>query len=301
MISRRVVVAGLLSLGPAGISLGALARDSDGAQTGAPADSLVDSLVDSLADLERRYGGRLGVAVFDTGSGHIATHRGDERFALCSTFKVLAAGYVLARVDRGEERLDRRIAYDQDDLVDYSPATGKHVGDGMRLRDICEAAVTLSDNTAANLMLASLGGPAGLTAYLRSLGDDVTRLDRREPQLNYVEPGDPRDTTTPVAMLHTLRRLVLGRALSVASRDQLQTWLRANQTGDKRLRAGLPAQWRVGDKTGTGPNHEANDIAVVWPPERAPLVITAYYVGRDASDGDRDTVLAEVGRLAATL
>jgi hypothetical protein len=182
----------------------------------------------------------------------VVSHRGDERFALCSTFKLLAAAFVLARVDRNEESLTRRIAYARDYLVDYSPITEKHIGEGLTLGDICEAAVTVSDNTAGNLLLDSFGGPAKLTAYLRSLGDRVTRLDRREPELNEVRPGDPRDTTAPVAMLEILRKTVLGTALSASSRKQLIAWLVANKTGDKRLRAGVPRGWRVGDKTGSG-------------------------------------------------
>ena len=227
-------------------------------------------------------------------------HRGDERFPLCSTFKFLAAAFVLARVDRKEESLTRRIVYARDYLVPYSPVTEKHVGgDGLTVGEICEAAVTLSDNTAGNLLLDSFGGPVGLTAYMRSLDDGITRLDRREPALNEAKPGDPRDTATPVTMLEALRKTVLGTALSTASREQLTAWLVANKTGEKRLRAGVPKGWRVGDKTGAGERNATNDIAVIWPPGRAPIVVTAYYVEARATDGERSAVLADVGRLAA--
>jgi len=160
-----------------------------------------------MADIEKASGGRLGVCILDTGSGLRAGHRADERFPMCSTFKFLAAAAVLSRVDQGKERLERRIVIGQRDLIPHAPVTGKHLGEpGLTMAELCEAAVTLSDNPAANLMLASFGGPAGLTRYLRSLGDTQTRLDRNEPGLNESLPGDPRDTTTPAAMLATCRR-----------------------------------------------------------------------------------------------
>jgi beta-lactamase class A len=221
---------------------------------------------------------------------------------MCSTFKFLAAAFVLARVDVKSETLTRRIIYRKEQLVPYSPITDKRAGDsGLTVGEICEAAMTLSDNTAANLLLDSFGGPRGLTAYLRSLGDDVTRLDRREPELNEARPGDPRDTTTPLAILDIVRKIVHGSVLSVASREQMIAWLVANKTGDRRLRAGIPEGWRVGDKTGSGANNATNDIAVVWPPARSPIIVTAYYIGARASDDERNAVLSEVGRLAAAV
>ena len=255
-----------------------------------------------IGELEKRSGGRLGVAVLDTATGHRAGHRVDERFALCSTFKFLAAAFALARVDRGQERLDRRLVFSQADLVTYSPVTEKHVGgDGMSVAELCEAAIQLSDNTAGNLLLASFGGPAGLTGYLRSLGDDVSRLDRIETELNTAVPGDPRDTTTPEAMLGSMQKLLLGDVLSQSSRERLTAWLVGNKTGDARLRAGLPKDWRVGDKTGTGDNGAANDIAIAWPPGRKPVLISAYFAESRISAGERNAVLAEVGRIAAGL
>lgn len=256
---------------------------------------------EALLALDRRHGGRLGVAILDSGSDRLVAHRGEERFAMLSTFKLVAAAFVLARVDRGEEKLERRVRYGKADLVTYSPVTGKHVGEGMTMAAICEAAVTLSDNTAGNLMLDSFGGPQGLTAYMRSLGDEASRLDRRELELNEARPGDPRDTTTPVAMAGLLRRTVLGAALSPSSREQLTAWLVASKTGDRRLRAGAPKGWRIGDKTGTGSNNATNDVAVIWPPGRAPLVVTAYYAEARASLAEREAVLVEVGRLATSL
>lgn len=252
-----------------------------------------------LAELERRNGGRLGVAALDTASGRRVGHRTDEIFPLCSTFKLLAAAFVLARVDRGEEKLDRRVVFSDKDLVTYSPVTKDHVGpSGMSMAEICEAAVTLSDNTAGNLQLASFGGPSGLTSYVRSLGDRATRLDRIETELNEAKPGDPRDTTTPAAMLGTMQRLLIGDALSASSRDRLIGWLLASKTGARRLRAGLPAEWRVGDKTGTGDNGTANDVAIAFPPGRAPILLAAYYTESTIPDDARSTVIADTARLA---
>ena len=283
MISRRTINASLLAA-PVVLSRRAFA------------DTL--NFAEGIAALERRHGGRLGAARLDTATRGLIDYRGDERFPLCSTFKCLAAAFVLARVDRGEENLARRVTYSKTDLVTYSPVTGKHLEDGLTVAEICEAAITLSDNTAGNLMLDGFGGPAGLTTYLRSIGDPVTRLDRRETELNEARPGDQRDTTTPSAMAGTLHKLVLGAALSNASRDQLIAWLVGSKTGDRRLRAGVPSGWRVGDKTGAGSNNATNDVAVIWPPGRMPLIFTAYYVGAQASDDERNAVLADVGRLA---
>jgi beta-lactamase class A len=258
--------------------------------------------VEQLAALERRHGGRLGVAVLDVDSGRRINHRGEERFPMCSTFKWLAAAHVLSRVDHGEERLDRRVVFGKGDLVVYSPVTEKRVGaPGMTMAELCHAAITVSDNTAGNLLLASFGGPAGLTAFARSLGDTRTRLDRTEPELNEATPGDPRDTTTPAMMLADMRTLLLGDALSATSRKQLGDWLVANRTGDERLRAGFPSGWRVGDKTGTSGNGIANDVAIAWPPGRGPVLVAAYYDGRDATSDQRNAVLADVGRIVAAL
>jgi beta-lactamase class A len=266
--------------------------------------ALADDVAKSLDELEARNGGRLGVAALDTAGGRRLGHRADERFPMCSTFKFLLAALVLARVDDGTERLDRRIVYSEKDLESYSPVTKQHVGrPGMSLAELCDASVALSDNTAANLLLTTLGGPAALTAFARGLGDELTRLDRIEPALNQAAPGDPRDTTSPAAMLGDMQRLLVGDALSSGSRQRLIGWLVGCKTGDKRLRAGFPAGWRVGDKTGTGANGTANDIAIAWPVHglskgRTPILVTAYYTGSAISDDARNGVIAEAGRLA---
>ncbi|RVU14682.1 class A beta-lactamase [Methylobacterium oryzihabitans] len=255
---------------------------------------------DALAALERKDGGRLGVAVLDTGSGRRLEHRAGERFPLCSTFKAVAAAAVLARADAGEDSLERRIAYGPGDLLDYAPVTRERVREGgMSLADLCAAAVVWSDNTAANLMLATFGGPEGLTAFIRRQGDAVTRLDRTEPTLNEAAPGDPRDTTSPTAMVGLLGRLLLGDALAPASRERLIGWMVASPTGAKRLRAGLPPDWVVGDKTGTGENGTANVVALVRRPNAAPLLAAVYLTGSPATPDARNALHAEVGRLVA--
>jgi len=256
---------------------------------------------DELQAIERRSGGRLGVAILDTGNGMSYGHRAGERFPMASTFKFLAAAFVLHRVDIGQEKLDRTIAVKASDLVDYSPATQPRAGGApMSMAELCDAAVTLSDNTAANLMLASFGGPAALTAYARSLGDSMSRLDRTEPTLNEATPGDVRDTTTPEAMVATMHKLVLGSALTEPSRNQLRQWLLDNKTGDTRLRALLPAGWRVGDKTGTAAHGTTNDIGVIWPPGRAPIVVAAYLTETRRPMAQRNATIAQVGQLVAS-
>lgn len=256
--------------------------------------------VDKLVALEARIGGRLGVAALDVASGARLAHRDDERFAMCSTFKAMAVAALLAKVDRGAERLDRFVRFGEADLLEYAPAARAHVRDGgMRLADLCAAAVMLSDNTAANLILHAIGGPAGWTGFVRSLGDACSRLDRTEPTLNTADVGDPRDTTTPLAMLGDLQLTVLGKVLSPASRERLAGWMVRCQTGDARLRAGLPVAWRIADKTGTGAHAACGDIAVAWAPA-GPIVITSYLTGAEAaSPAERDAAHAEVGRIVA--
>jgi beta-lactamase class A len=277
-LSRRAVIAGAAASAWAGAAFAA----------------------DSLGAVEGRIGGRLGVAALDLGDGRRLAHRADERFPMCSTFKAMAAAAVLSRVDAGADTLDRFIPYGPADLFSYAPVTKAHVGDGgMKLGDLCAAAVELSDNTAANLILAAIGGPPGWTRFVRGVGDPVSRLDRNEPTLNSAIPGDPRDTTSPAAALEDLRRVVLGDVLKPASRERLQGWMIAGKTGAARLRAGLPPAWRVGDKTGTGDHATTNDIAVVWTPT-APIVIACYVTGAETTSNDvREAAIAEVGRLVA--
>ncbi|MEO7062790.1 MAG: class A beta-lactamase [Dokdonella sp.] len=264
--------------------------------------SETDEFVTRLAALERRHGGRLGVAILDTDSGSRIARRGDERFLMCSTFKLLAVATVLAHIDRGAECLDRRIVFGKEAVLAWAPVTSHHVGaPGMSIAELCQAAITVSDNTAANLLLDSLGGPAAVTQFVRSLGDPVTRLDRIEPELNVGAPNDVRDTTTPNAMLESMRRVLLGHALSDVSRAVLIGWLRACTTGADKLRAGVPHDWSGGDKTGSGSKGETNDVAILWPPQRKPSLVTAYYAGSRADAAGRSAVLADVGRIVGAI
>ncbi len=254
-------------------------------------------LPDAIRRLEIKSSGRLGVSVLDTQTGASFHHKGDERFPMCSTFKVLASAAILRGAEDKLDGLDRRVRIERSDIVENSPITREHVGpEGMSLRELCEAAITRSDNTAGNLLLRNIGGTAGLTAFARSLGDDVTRLDRVETELNEAAPGDPRDTTTPKAMAENYRRLLLGDVLSPAGREQLSSWMIANTTGDSRLRAGLPQGWRVGDKTGTGGHGTNNDVAVVWPPRRSALILAVYLTGSSLEFNAQNEVIASVGR-----
>ncbi|GLH75990.1 beta-lactamase [Bradyrhizobium sp. SSBR45G] len=262
--------------------------------------ALAADFQETIAGIEVDSGGRLGVALLDTASGALSGHRLDERFPMCSTFKALLAAAILGKVDAGAEQLARRIPITQADILSYAPVTKSYVGtSGLSVGELCEAAVTLSDNTAANLLLATLGGPAGLTRAIRGFGDGITRLDRIEPELNESAPGDVRDTTTPAAMAQTLAKLTTDNTLSAASRDVLNGWLIGCKTGAARLRAGLPAAWRVGDKTGTGERGSSNDVAVIWPAGRAAVIVTSYLTETKAGDDKRNAAHAAVGRAVA--
>ena len=254
-----------------------------------------------LRELEAASQGRLGVHIIDTATGQVYGHRPDERFMMLSSFKLLPSAVVLSRVDAGQESLKRRFTYSKNDLVTYSPVTEKHAGgEGMTLAELCEATITTSDNTAANLILASYGGPAALTAFARNSGDSVTRLDRIETELNVKHSDVLLHTTSPHSMALTMRKVVLGDALSAPSRELLQQWLLSNTTGGKRLKAALPPEWRIGDKTGTNKT-DINDIGVVWPPHRKPWLVTAYMADSQASSEIKEATLAQVGSLVREL
>jgi beta-lactamase class A len=253
-----------------------------------------------FADIEAALGGRVGVFAVDTGDGTGMSHRADERFAMCSTFKWLLAAFVLWQVDQDEISLDERLSYGPSDLLDYAPVAKAHVDTGwLSVETLCRASVTISDNTAANLLLHRVGGPSELTSFLRQTGDTVTRLDRNEPELNTNLPGDERDTTTPRAMAGSMNRLLVGDVLSARSRDMLQQWLKDSTTGLERLRAGLPSGWIAGDKTGTGVNGAANDVAIAWPPNGSPILIASYLSESDASPAARNAAHADIARSIA--
>jgi beta-lactamase class A len=257
----------------------------------------LEKLPAACAQLEKTSGGRLGVAVLDTASGAGTGYRADERFPMCSTFKFLLAAAVLQRVDGHREMLEHTIAIPRQPLLAHSPLTEPHAGGTMTVADLCQAILTQSDNTAANLLLGTIGGPAGITSFSRSIGDQVTRLDRMEPALNEARDGDPRDTTSPAAMAGDLEAVLLGKVLAPASRNQLTQWMEACVTGLDRLRARLPAAWRALDKTGSNGEHTSNDIAVFWPPGRAPLIVTAYVTECPGPDAKRAGMLADIGGL----
>jgi len=283
VISRRRFVAIAAALAPAGVLYAAPRR--------------FGTLPEALAQLEKTNGGRLGVAVLDTETGERSGHRGDERFPMCSTFKFLLASAVLQRVDRHQETLDRALAIPPKPLLFNSPLTEPHAGGTMTIAALCHAVLTQSDNTAANTLLATISGLAGITKFSRSIGDTVTRLDRTELALNESLAGDPRDTTSPIAMAGDLKTVLLGNALSPDSRMQLTEWLEANITGLDRLRAKLPAGWRAADKTGSNGEHTTNDIAVLWPAGKPPIIVTAYITQCPGPESKRNDMLAEIGRL----
>ena len=252
----------------------------------------------ALKQLERTSGGRCGVAVVDAGGQTLLQYRAGQRFAMCSTFKLLLVAAVLRRADAGALSLEERLPLGRKDLLAHSPVTEARVGEGsMPVVELCEAALTQSDNCAANLLLRRLGGPGVVTGLARDLGDPVTRLDRWEPGLNSNLEGDPRDTTSPAAMANLLRGLLEGPTLAQASRQRLEAWLVQVQTGLARLRAGFPSEWQTGDKTGTGARGATNDVAFLRLPSGARVYIAAYTSGLKLPFAKQERLLAEVGRL----
>lgn len=255
-----------------------------------------------IAAIEARLGGRIGVSAIDTGSNAEINHRAQERFAMASTFKWLLAAGVLKRCEQGLN-LDAVMYYTPSDLIATSPITSANIdaGTGMgtlSIEQLCEAIVTVSDNTAANLLLVPMFGPEGLTTFLRESGDPHTRLDRVEPELNENRPGDDRDTTVPHAMARTLRRiLTTDEVLNAGSRTRLIDWMEKASTGLDRLRAGFPEGWRAGDKTGTGGNGSHNDCCIFWPPGRAPIVVASYLSESTAPNIDKAAAHAEIARI----
>jgi beta-lactamase class A len=255
----------------------------------------------ALADYERDSGGHIGVYAKNLKTGALLSWRAHERFLMCSSFKASLAASVLGRVDRGQARMDELIAYGPADLMEWAPVAKQNLEKGaMSVADMCAAAVELSDNTCANALLARFGGPPALTAFWRSIGDTVSRLDHNEPELNRTPPGDPRDTTTPAATAGNLHKLILGTALSPASREHLTNWMLGCKTGDNRLRAGLPKDWRVGDKTGNNGKDAAIDIAVTWSTRGEPVVVCAYTRGGAPTSRQVDDVFAQIGRYVGT-
>jgi beta-lactamase class A len=280
---RGLITAGAASLFATSRSLAA-AADPQGA-------------VGALAAIEAEVGGRVGVAAWDTGSGAWVKRRADERFAMCSAFKLFLAATVLDMIDHGALTAGRRVPFSRADLLPHSPTTAVHVDEGaLSVSDLCAAAVEESDNGAANLLLQLVGGPAALTRHLRRLGDPTTRLDRIELALNTNLPGDVRDTTSPTAYVRTMRRVLLGDGLSAASRRQLEAWMIDCRTGLDRLRAGLPSDWKAGDKTGAGERGAVNDVAILRPPGRPPILVAVFLSGSSRPVEALSAAHARIGR-----
>ena len=248
---------------------------------------------------EQASGGRLGLAVIDTATGERFLHRGSQLFPMCSTFKFALAAAILRQVEQRKERLDRRIPVRAADIVPNSPFCESRVGGSASVGELCRETIKVSDNAAANLLLRTIAGPAGFTRQLRGFGDTVSRLDRWETDMGEAAPGDPRDTTSPLAFAQLARRLVLGDALAPASRAQLTAWMKATTTSRKMLRAGLPKGWVVADKTGSGGHGTANLLAVAWPPHHAPVVVASYITGSTLPLEQSRPLHARIGRALA--
>jgi beta-lactamase class A len=291
-----VLVSGLLSGCAGSGDAGPTRTPSATVSTPAAPATSQDRASQALAQVERRFHARLGVYVVDTGKGRTVTYRADERFAYASTFKALAAGVLLKRTT--DDELNRVITYRASDLLEYAPITSKHVRTGMTLRDLIKAALQYSDNTAANLLLDRLGGPDGLEAALRGLGDATTHVDRTEPALDSATPGDTRDTSTPRALGTDLRGFVLGDLLPEDRRKLFANWLVGNTTGGPYVRAGVPSGWKVGDKTGNGGYGTRNDIAIAWPTSGSPVVIAVLSDRGSADASSDDALIAEATKAA---
>lgn len=255
-----------------------------------------NSLVEAVTEAETELGARIGLAVHDLETDQRWEYKSNERFPLSSTFKTLACANVLQRVDLGKENINRVVRFSKSNLVEYSPVTENRVGrKGMSLSELCQATLSTSDNSAANFILQAIGGPKALTKFLRSIGDDTTRLDRWETELNKAVPGDKRDTTTPTAMVTTLEKLLIDETLSTESRQQLQSWLKGNKVGDALFRKGVPSDWIVADRTGAGGYGSRAISAVMWPPNRQPIVAALYITETDASFDERNAIIARIG------
>lgn len=299
---RRRQILGTFCTGIAGLLVGACSSGPSGVPTpGSSATPIPEGSEDiadnaTLADLERRYGARLGVFAINTATGRSIRHRENESFALCSTFKTYAAAAVLRSHPLSSGDLSRSIYFTDADVVVNSPVTSTRIATGMTIAELCEAAITRSDNTAGNQLLDLLGGPAAITQFARSIGDQATRLDRWEPDLNSAARGDARDTTTPTAIATGYRALLLGDALPPPEQAQLKTWLVANTTGTARIRAGLPHDWVTGDKTGVGRYATLNDVAVTWPDSTSPWVIAVLSDKPEEAATTDNALLAETAK-----
>ncbi len=287
---RRSLILASLAIPFAGVSMPASAGNRKNVDA---------ALRDKLAKLEASANGRIGLSAINTANDLCVRYRADERFPMCSTFKAMATAAILKKSMADERLLQQRVTFGRQDIEKsgYAPITQKHLANGMTIAELCAAAMQYSDNAAVNLLMQELGGPAAVTAYARSIGDETFRLDRWEPELNSAIPGDVRDTSTPVAMEKSLQRLALGDALALPQRAQFVTWLKGNTTGGKRMGTGVPAGWIVGDKTGTGSYGTTNDIGLLWPATGAPIVAAIYFTQNEKDALPRDDVVASVTRM----
>lgn len=294
LIAAPVLVSGLISGCGQDTAGSAAASETPSASATATTPAQITT---ALAKLEKQHHRRLGVYLLDTGTGRTVTYHADERFGFCSTAKVFDAGVLLRR--SSDTQLNQVVSYGRDDLQEHSPITEKHVDSGMSVRDLIKAALQYSDNTAANLLLERLGGPAGLQQAMRGLGDATSNIDRVEPALNDTPPGTTRDTSTPRTMGTDLRRFLLGTVLSADRRTLLATWMGGNTTGDDLIRAGVPSDWTVADKTGSGLTYGTqNDIAVAWRPHGAPVVIALMSRGFSKNAESDQALLAAATNVA---
>lgn len=260
-----------------------------------PAFALPTTL-NKIKEIESQLNARVGYVQLDFSNGLLIDgYRSQERFPMMSTFKVLLCSAVLSRVDSGLEQLDRRIRYRQSDLIEYSPVTKERLPEGMTVAELCNATITMSDNTAANLLLSSIGGPKELTKFLRKVNDQTTRLDRWEPMLNESLPEDERDTTTPEAMSKTLFTLLTGKALTASSRQQLINWMEADKVGGPLLRSVLPKGWFIADKTGAGEHGSRGIVAVLGPDGKPSRIVIIYLTGSRTTMDERNKQIAEIG------
>lgn len=300
-MSFRFPRRGLASLTASFVLFGGISAQAQSIVLGAQQKLEEKNFKAALAVLEAKNGGCLGVLALDTASGLRLSYHADERFSMCSTHKFITVAAILKMVDCGTLKLDRNIHYDKADILSYAPITIQHLKIGsMTVGALCQAAIEWSDNTAANLLLALIGGPPGWTRFARSIGDDVSRLDRNEPTLNTATPGDPRDTTTPAAMAKDLHVILLGNILSLPSRQLLTDWMLGNQITNDLLRAGMPQGWRVADKSGSGDNGTRNDIGLILPPlPRRPIIATVYYTDSPEPAPLRDALIAKTGQIIA--
>lgn len=251
------------------------------------------AILESVKAAEKSLNARIGVAIYDTGSGRKWFYKADKRFPMASTSKALTCAALL---ELGPQSLQARVRISEADLQSYAPVTKAMVGQEISASDLCAAAMKTSDNTAINKVLQQIGGPGAVTSFLRQIGDQTSRLDRNEPSLNEGVPGDPRDTTTPRAMMETLYKLVLGESLAPDARSKLTQWLAGNEVGGPLLRAGIPADWKIADRTGAGGFGTRGVIAVIWPPHHSPIVAAVYLTETDATMDARNAAIASIGK-----